>query len=123
MRKLYYSYIMLAILYVLVKVVFISFGYLHTGAILHGSIPAALTLLAGILLISGSKKANYKLRAWLATILPVLVLIVTPVYMYLKKGDDWLTNGRLSVLIIYEALAIFQLIIGFIIIRKHISAK
>jgi hypothetical protein len=38
----------------------------------------------------------------------VLVFIITPLFMYLKQGQNWLAVGRLPVLIIYASLAVLQ---------------
>ncbi len=118
-KKFYFYYIGLGILYVAVKIVFVSFGYLHLGAIAHGSIPAVLTIL--VCLFANKKNTNKFQKYmwhWLMLILPLLVLIITPLYIYLKSGDTWLVNGRLSVLIIYEIMAIIQLIIAYLLIKQ-----
>ena len=118
-KKLYFSYIGFSILYVAIKIVFVSFGYLHLGAIAHGSVPAFLTILVCLFAIKENANNNHKyMWHWLMLILPLLVLIVTPLYMYLKSGDTWLVNGRLPVLIIYEIMAIIQSAIAFVAIKR-----
>ena len=118
-KKLYFNYIGLGILYVAVKIVFVSFGYLHLGAIAHGSVPAILTVSVGFFAMKTAQADSPKLL-WhrLMLILPLLVLIITPLYMYLKSGDTWLLNGRLPVLIIYEIMAIIQSVIAFVVIKR-----
>ncbi len=108
-KKLYVTYGALGIFYVLIKIIFISFGYLHFGAIFHGSIPCILSLAAAIWAFKSDKKV-FKIKLML--LLPVLFLIITPVYMYLKQESEWLTNGRLPVLIIYEFMALAQIFIA-----------
>lgn len=122
-NKNYFSYIGLGILYIVVKIVFVSFGYLHLGAILHGSIPAILTILACLFAIK-EKGTNFKKLTWhwLMIILPLLILVTTPLYMYLREGSMWLVNGRLPVLIIYEIAAIIQFAIAVVVI-KQIKSK
>jgi hypothetical protein len=118
-KKLYFSYIGLGILYLAVKVIFVSVGYLHLGAIAHGSIPAILTVLAGFL---AKKEESKKLIwHWLVVILPLLGLIVTPIFMYFKMGEEWLANGRLPVLVIYETIATMQSVLGLVLIRSKRS--
>ncbi len=118
-NKFYFSYIGLGILYVVVKIIFVSFGYLHLGAIIHGSIPTILTFLVCLFAIR-EKETNFKKLAWhwLMFIFPLLILIITPLYMYLREGSMWLMNGRLPVLIIYEITAIIQSTIAVIVIRQ-----
>jgi hypothetical protein len=110
--SLYGWYIAIGFLYVIVKIIFVARGYLHTGAIFHGLIPAALTVTAGFWALSVSKRRTGVLQHKILIVLPVLSLIVTPVYMYLKEREMWLANGRLPVLIIYEILAAVQLIMA-----------
>jgi hypothetical protein len=103
------TYIALGALYVLVKIAFVGAGYLHPGAIAHGAVPAVVTVVTGSLLLAG-KSARAWLRASWAV--PLLVLVITPLFMYLKKGGEWLTEGRLAVLVIYEAFALAQCVLG-----------
>ncbi len=121
MKKLYRYYIGIGLLYVLVKILFVSFGYLHLGAILHGLIPSIITILTGLIALRHINTNNGKsiLLARIALVLPILIFITTPVYMYLKAGADmWLTNGRSQVLVIYELLAILQFAIAYILLKR-----
>jgi hypothetical protein len=106
---LYRFYIGIGFLYGVVKVVFVLAGYLHPGAIIHGLIPAVLTVAAGFLAGSAAKKGRPK-SGWssAAFVLPLVSLIGTPIFMYAKQRGLWLDNGRLPVLIIYEVFAVAQ---------------
>jgi hypothetical protein len=123
-RTSYIIYIIGGLLYVVVKIGYVSAGYLHPGAIAHGAIPSVITVVAGLLALREytSNKGN---RLWhkIAVIVPVLVFIITPLFMYLKQGEQWLTNGRLSVLIIYEILAIIQFMLGARLLNREISSQ
>lgn len=55
--------------------------------------------------------------------LPILVLIITSLYMYMKEQEMWLDNGRLLVLIIYECMAIMHFILVFGSRRKKPTAS
>ena len=116
----YYIYMSIGLMYVVVKIIFVSTGYLYPGAIIHGAIPAILTFLTGIL--SLKERSNNKgqvIYHKLNIIFPSLILVITPVFMYIKMGNDkWLTEGRLPVMIIYFAFAITQLGISWILLRK-----
>jgi hypothetical protein len=115
--RLLTGYIILGILYVLVKVIFVAGGYLHMGAIAHGAIPAVLTVLAGIMAWRAAGKGS-GFAAWkrVLSILPVLSLVITPVFMYLKTGpEEWLTEGRMPVLVIYQVIALLQLLVALLV--------
>jgi hypothetical protein len=118
-KRLFAGYILLAVLYVLVKVIYVATGYLHPGAILHGLIPAVLTLAVAVLALRAARRRASPQRwlRWMA-ILPVLVLVTTPIYMYLMQRAEWLADGRLSVLVIYEALAVLQFLLALGIRRR-----
>ncbi len=111
-KKSYIAYIFIGILYVLVKIVFVLAGYLHPGAILHGLVPAVITATIGIIARMDLKKSASALWHRLMAFAPLLVFIITPIYMFLKEGDEWLLNGRLEVLIIYELMSLIQFLIG-----------
>ena len=114
-KSWYLGYIVVGVLYVAVKVAFVLAGYLHLGAIAHGAIPAVITTVVGTLALRESVAASQK-RFWrtLAVVSPVLVFVITPLYMFIKHDGSmaWLAGGRLSVLIIYECLAIVQLVLA-----------
>jgi hypothetical protein len=118
-NRYYFTYIVLGILFVVVKIVFVSFGYLHLGAIAHGSIPAVLTVLACFFSIKENRDYSGNLFWHFSmAILSLLTLITTPIYMYIKAGDAWLANGRLPVLVIYLIIATIQSTIALLVIRQ-----
>ena len=108
-NRLFIIYVIIGFLYVVVKVGFVSAGYLHPGAILHGAVPGAVTIITGFTALkfyAANKKAV--LPGLLMIVFPLVILVTTPLYMYLKEKDMWLVNGRLSVLLIYEVMAVIQ---------------
>jgi hypothetical protein len=118
-NRYYLTYIVLGILFVVVKIAFVSFGYLYLGAIAHGSIPGVLTVLACFFSIRENRNYPGNLFWHFSMlILSLLTLISTPIYMYTRAGDAWLANGRLPVLIIYLIIATIQSTIAFIVIRQ-----
>ena len=118
-KMLYSTYIVIGLLYILVKIIFVSLGYLHLGAIGHGAIVAVPITLAGILSMKEhSKDSNKKIWHGVIIALPILAFILTPIYMYIQMGSgQWLTEGRFPVLIIYECLSVVQLLIAFVLFR------
>ncbi len=108
----YSLYMLLGALYVLVKIVFVLAGYLHSGAILHGLVPAVVTVFAGFLALIEFKKSNGLLWHKIMPILPVLIFVTTPIYMFVREKSEWLINGRLEVLVIYEVMAALQFFIS-----------
>lgn len=108
-KKFYLTYIGIGLLYVIIKLVFVSAGYLHVGAISHGLVPAVLMTIAGLLGLYCLKRgAPIKGLSPVIIALPALLFVITPPFMYYKQSQEWLTQGRLQVLVIYEVLAAFQ---------------
>ncbi len=108
-KKFYIIYIGIGLLYLIIKLIFVSAGYLHFGAIYHGLVPAVLMTLAGLIgLYSLQRGKPYNWLPIVIIAMPVLLFIITPPFMYYKQGSEWLTEGRLPVLIIYEVLAVIQ---------------
>jgi hypothetical protein len=120
-KHLYFGYVIIGILYIAIKLVYVLAGYLHIGAIAHGAIPAVLTAAVGIYAMSRNKGNQLNsVWHWVLMVLPVLIFFITPLFMYLKQGEMWLANGRFSVLIIYECLAIMQFLAASLIKWKNI---
>ncbi len=115
-NNLYSIYIVIGSLYVLVKYAFVTAGYLHPGAILHGLIPAVVSMAVGLLALN---KFNNPIWNKILVLVPILIFVITPIFMYLKEKSDWLINGRLEVLIIYEIMAIIQFIIALKVLKYN----
>jgi hypothetical protein len=115
-ERFYWGYCLLGLLYVLVKIVFVAADQLPAGAIAHGAIPAFFTILVGILAANDASKKRY----WgLLMALPIMVITISPPFMYIKKGSEWLTEGRLPVLIIYMCIALIQLVMAVVAARRR----
>lgn len=115
----YYSYIIIGALYLLIKVIFVAAGYLQISAIAQGAIVAVPITLVGILSLIERKNSNRKIWHIFLIILPILAFSITPIYMYLRMGSEqWLTEGRLTVLIIYEVFSAVQLLFSIILTRR-----
>ena len=120
----YYIYIGLGIMFLLLKIIYVLAGALCQSAIVHGSIPAILTVTAAILALRENNHNSQRvIWHWLIVILPLLVLFITPPFMYIQKGTAWLANGRLSVLVLYECMAITQFILAVVALKRKKMAS
>jgi hypothetical protein len=82
-------------------------------------IPGLLTITAGSVCKVKIGKPVSNSCQLILTILPVLILIITPIFMYIQMKEQWLSNGRLSVLIIYSLLSLIQLFLAQKIIKLN----
>jgi hypothetical protein len=122
-RQLYIGYLIIGVLYLGVKIIFVSAGYLPSCAIQHGMVPAVITAAVGALfMITKLAHAFRRILLWLMMILPVVVLIVAPTFMSWIHGDGWLAGAHLAVLVIYECLAVAQFSIAVAVKRKMQNA-
>jgi O-antigen/teichoic acid export membrane protein len=116
-KSLYLTYIIIGFLYVLVKIIFVSFGYLHLGAIAHGALVTIPVIIAGY--FAFREKNNRNIWHKIIIFLPILAFVLTPIYMYNNMGaEQWLTQGRLPVLIIYELFSIIQIGISIFLLKN-----
>lgn len=121
--KKYMIYILLGILYPLIKLIFMIFGYLCSRAIIYGLITGGVTICAGIFAAIEFKKKNGERKPighWLVVLLPLLLLLLTPLIMTFERGLEWLQEmDRLTIFIIYEVLAIAQFITAITIYKSY----
>ena len=119
-NKMYYAYILLGSLYLLTKIVFFFISdVIGMRAIMHGTTPAVLTMLAGFSAMKALHKGKRRSwKHWVAIVFPLLIIILTPLIMVLEKGPLWLEAERLPVLIIFEALAVAQLVLAVFMFQK-----
>lgn len=119
-NKMYYAYILLGSLYLLTKIIFFFISdVIGVRAIMHGTTPAVLTMLAGFWAMNVSNKGKCRSwEHWGAIVFPLLIIILTPLIMILEKGPLWLEAERLPVLIIFEALAVAQLVLAVFMLQK-----
>ncbi len=122
--KKYMVYILLGILYPLIKLIFMMYGFLSSRAIIYGIITGAVTICAGIFATIEFRKKDNKVRKpvghWLAIILPLVLLPLTPLIMTSERGLEWLQEmDRLTIFIIYEVLAIAQFITAITIYKSY----
>jgi hypothetical protein len=124
-KILYISYLIIAFLYVLVKLIFILSGYLHWGAIAHGAIVTVPIAIVGFIVLKEQSHETKKVAHVIAIVLPILALVITPIYMYARMGPaEWLTEGRLPVLVIYEMMASLQIgISAFLLWNKNKNVR
>jgi hypothetical protein len=114
----------LGVSYLAVKVIFVAAGYLPSCAIQHGMIPAVLTTV--VCIFAMIEKFPYYLKivlSGLMILLPVLVFIATPSFMYWIHPDWWLEGSHLTVFIIYECLAVLQIYLAVAIKRNKVGVS
>ena len=119
-NKMYFTYILLGSFYLLTKIIFFFISdVIGVRAIMHGTTPAVLTMLAGFAVMNALNKGKHSSREhWLAIVFPFLIIILTPLIMLAEKGPLWLEAERLPVLIIFETLAVAQFVLSIFMFKE-----
>ena len=114
-NKIYFSYILLGLFYIVSKVVFYVFDFVYLTGVVLGLVATMLTILSGIAAFKEYDKKISKLMAhWLTIIFPLVILIYTPLHMTLHLGIPVLRFPieKLAIFLIFECLAVAQLILA-----------
>ncbi|MBL0717615.1 MAG: hypothetical protein JJV89_06160 [Desulfosarcina sp.] len=109
-NNLYFFYILIALLYPIVKVIYFFNKVVCTQGIILGIVMAVVTICPGLLAIkecsdNHGKRLGHLLAVWI----PVIAIPIFPLPMVAKFGTEIFTPGPLSVLIIFIILALMQI--------------
>ena len=121
-NKLYFFYVLLGSLYFISKVIFYIPGFVCARGVMFGLISTVLTVCAGIFAFKeheGYKKANKLAAHWLAALIPLLILSITPNYMIYRiyLGNEMFSPEKIVIFAIFECLAAAQIILAILMFR------
>ncbi len=121
-KKLYFLYILLGLFYALVKLIYYSTSDLvGIRAVIYGIIASGLTVCAGTIaakeLREEHKSARKLVGHWLAALLPLMIISLTPLVMLHEKGSQWLKGDRLTIFVIFEVISITQVILAVLMFK------
>ena len=113
-KQLVAVYMIIGMLYLVVKFVFVTTGYLLPNGIELEAIPAVTTYVFGIwVLMTSDSRFKKSVQYRLMMFIPLALLLFMPLFTYQNQGDWWLSEGRLSILLLYELFALMQFVIAF----------
>lgn len=125
-NKIYISFVLLGLFYFITKVTFYIFDVCGITALMLGLLATMLTILIGIASFKEySEKANKLVAHRLSAIVPLFILIYTPIYMATKMGIPvfQFSTEKFMILIIFECLAIAQLILSILMLKSVKETK
>ena len=109
-NNIYFFYILIALLYPIVKVIYFFNKVVCTQGIILGIVMAVVTICPCLLAIKEcSDSRGKRLGHWLAVWIPVIAIPIFPLPMVAKFGTGIFKPGPLSVLIIFIIFAIMQI--------------
>ena len=120
-EKTYLAYILLGLLYFISKTVYYICGFVYFRGVILGLVATVLTMSIGILSFREYKKANKPVMHWLAALIPLIILPITPIIMLRNLGPEIFQIEKLSILAIFEGLAITQVILAILMFREFKS--
>jgi ubiquinone/menaquinone biosynthesis C-methylase UbiE len=122
-QKKYLFYVLLGALYPVVKVIYYVNDLVYARGIIYGLIAGILTVGMGILALKEHKRAAKPVGHWLAALMPLLIIPLTPITMMIHLGSEMGQIEKLTVLIIFEALAIAQFVLAILMFRGLIFER
>ncbi len=117
-EKIYLIYNLLGLSYFIFKVIWYICGFVYFRGVILGLIATVLTTFIGILSFRKYKEAVKSLAHWLAVLIPLIIIFLTPIIMIHNLGPEIFQIEKIAILIIFEGLAITQVILGIIIIKR-----
>lgn len=120
-NKIYFTYIVLGSLYFISKLIYYIFGL----------VASVLTILVGIASFKEYKKASKTITYWLTTLGPLIIILYSPLHMAMRLGIPVFrfSAEKISILLIFEGLAIAQLILSILMhkeyskVERHINLR
>ena len=119
--KVYRTYIVLGSLYFVSKVIYYIFGWVCFSGLMLGLVASVLTILIGIASFKEYKKAGKPIAHWWAVIGPLIIILYSPLHMTMRLGIPvfLFSAEKMSILLIFEGLAIAQLILSILMHKEH----
>ena len=122
-NKKYFFYIFLGVLYPVVKVIYYINGLVYARGVIYGIIVGVLTICIGILALKEYMGERRPIVHWLAALIPLIVIPLTPVIMIIHLGPEMLQMEKMTVFMIFEGLAIAQLVLAVLMFRGLIFKR
>ncbi|MEA3474856.1 MAG: hypothetical protein U9R23_00170 [Candidatus Cloacimonadota bacterium] len=116
-EKIYLIYILLGLLYFIFKMIWYICGFVYFRGVMLGLIATVLTTFIGILSFRKYKEAVKSLAHWLDVLVPLIIIFLTPIIMIHNLGLNIFQIAKITILIIFEGLAITQAIIALLMFR------
>ncbi|MCK4736661.1 MAG: class I SAM-dependent methyltransferase, partial [Methanophagales archaeon] len=121
--KKYALYILLGLLYPLVKVIWYVTGLVYPRGVVYGLIAGVITISIGILALKEYEGADKPIWHRLAVLIPLIIILLTPIIMIHHLGLRIFLTEKLTIFLIFEALALAQFGLGVLMFRGLIFKR
>ncbi|MBC8521034.1 MAG: methyltransferase domain-containing protein [Methanomicrobia archaeon] len=122
-KEIYFYYSLIAVLYPLVKVICYINGLVYLHGVVYGLIAGVSTISVGILALKEYDGANKPVWHWLAALIPLIVIPLTPIIMILHLGLRTFLMEKMTIFMIFEGIAVAQFILAILMFRGLIFKR
>ena len=117
-KKIYHIYVLVGLLYFITKVSWYLCGFVYLRGVVLGLTAAVLTTCIGTFAFREYKITAKPIAHWLAVLIPLIIIPLTPIIMCHNLGQEIYQFEKISILIIFECLAIAQIVLMSICLRR-----
>ena len=121
--KIYFFYISLGLLYPVVKVICYINGLVYLRGVIYGLIAGVSTISVGILALKEYDGADKPLWHWLAALVPLVIIPLTPIVMILHLGLMTFLMEKTTLFMVFEGIAVAQFIVAILMFRGLIFKR
>jgi len=122
-KKIYFYYILIAVLYPVVKVICYINGLVYLRGVIYGLIAGVSTISVGILALKEYGGADKPVWHWLAALVPLIIISLTPIIMILHLGLRTFLMEKIAIFMIFEGIAVAQFIVAILMFRGLIFKR
>jgi len=122
-KKIYFYYILIAVLYPLVKLIYYINGLVYLRGVVYGLIVGVSTICIGLLALKEYDGADKPVWHWLAALVPLIVIPLTPIIMIHHLGLRMFLMEKMAIFMIFEGIAIAQFILAILMFRGLIFKR
>jgi hypothetical protein len=113
-KKIYFYYIVIAVLYPVVKVICYINDLVYLRGVIYGLIAGVSTITIGILALKEYDGADKPVWHWLAALVPLIVIPLTPIIMIVHLGLRMFLMEKMTPFMIFEGIAVAQFIVAIL---------
>ncbi len=121
-NKIYFSYILLGLLYFISKINFYIFGFVYLKGVTLGLIATVLTITVGALAFKEYKEKSKPIAHWIAILIPLIIIPLVPMIMIHNLGEGIFQIEKIAILVIFGCLAVMQIVLA-ILMFKNLEVK
>ena len=124
-NRIYFIYVLLGLFYFISKLIYYTFGWVCLGGLILGLVASVLTIWIGVVYFKEYEKAGKPIAHWWAVIGPLIIIFYSPLHMTIRLGIpvSQFPMEKLTILLIFEGLAITQLVLSVLMYKEYRNAR